>query len=233
MEIDMEANDSLLITNVSNVSSSLSQHFNFEMSDQKAKSNFIKGASREALEVEEKQKCSMMIFSVGAYLATVIPAVEKWTNATVNTKISNDVIIEKVVAGYDENNKHLQTILKFGCNKESITVTCYNTTQKVKIEGKGYLDFAQNFMEPFFKQKLSEEAVDKIDKYNRDVIASLSGKRKAVSRPMRSVKYKASAKLPCSKCEVTFSNNVQLSKHKLIVHTREQNDYKKFQEFSN
>ena len=224
MEIDMEANDSLLITNVSNVSSSLSQHFNFEMSDQKAKSNFIKGASREALEVEEKQKCSMMIFSVGAYLATVIPAVEKWTNATVNTKISNDVIIEKVVAGYDENNKHLQTILKFGCNKESITVTCYNTTQKVKIEGKGYLDFAQNFMEPFFKQKLSEEAVDKIDKYNRDVIASLSGKRKAVSRPMRSVKYKASAKLPCSKCEVTFSNNVQLSKHKLIVHTREQND---------
>ena len=48
------------------------------MSDQKPKANFIKGADREALEIEEKQKCKMLIFSVGAYLQMVIPAVDKW-----------------------------------------------------------------------------------------------------------------------------------------------------------
>ena len=53
MQIDMESNDSFMITNSSNISSSLSQHFNFQMSDTKAKANFIKGAAREALEVEE------------------------------------------------------------------------------------------------------------------------------------------------------------------------------------
>ena len=71
--IEMESNNSFNITSSSKISSSLVQHFDFEMSDQKAKANLIKGAAREALEVEEKQKCSMLIFSVGAYLETVIP----------------------------------------------------------------------------------------------------------------------------------------------------------------
>ena len=96
MEIEMEPNNSLMITNVSNVTSSLTQHFNFEMTDLKAKSNLIKGASREALKVEEKQKCSMLIFSVGAYLSTVIPAVGKWANASVNEEIDDNVMIEIV-----------------------------------------------------------------------------------------------------------------------------------------
>ena len=224
MEIEMEQNNSLIITNVSDVSSSLSQHFNYEMTDQKAKSNFIRGASREALEVLEKQKCNMLIFSVGAYLEVVMPAVEKWTNALGNIIINDNVMIEKVTAGYDENNKHLQTTIKFRFNKEIVTVTCYNTTQKIKVEGRGYLGLANNFLEPFFQKKLCGEVLDRIEKYNRDVIASLSGKRKAVSRPLRSVKYKASAKLPCSKCDNVFSNHVQLSKHKLVMHTRGNND---------
>ena len=205
MEIEMEQNNSLIITNVSDVSSSLSQHFNYEMTDQKAKSNFIRGASREALEVLEKQKCNMLIFSVGAYLEVVMPAVKKWTNALGNIIINDNVMIEKVTAGYDENNKHFQTIIKFRFNKEVVTVTCYNTTQKIKVEGRGYLDLANNFLEPFFQEKLCGEVLERIEKYNRDVIASLSGKRKAVSRPLRSVKYKASAKLPCSKCDNVFS----------------------------
>ena len=58
-EIEMDSNDSFIITNKSKISSSLFQHFNFEMTDQKAKANFLKGAAREVLEVEEKQKCTM------------------------------------------------------------------------------------------------------------------------------------------------------------------------------
>ena len=78
-----------------------------------------------------------------------------------------------------------------------ITVTCFNSTQKVKVEGRGYLDFVKNVLEPFIKTKLNQFALENIEKYNRDVLAALSGKRKVISRPTRSVKYKAMAKLPC------------------------------------
>ena len=50
-------------------------------------------------------------------------------------------------------------------------------------------------------------SVAKIEQVNKDVIAALSGKRKVISRPKRSVKYKAMAKLPCNKCDTSFINN--------------------------
>ena len=50
--VGFEPNESLVVSSGSNVKSSLTQHFNYEISDQKAKSNLIKGAAREALEVQ-------------------------------------------------------------------------------------------------------------------------------------------------------------------------------------
>ena len=81
------------------------------------------------MEVEEKQKCSMLIFSVGAYLETVIPTVDRWMKSVGTLKVNDiEVFVEKVTKGYDDNNKHLQTIIKFKFKKEAVTVTCYNTT---------------------------------------------------------------------------------------------------------
>ena len=94
----------------------------------------------------------------------------------------------------------------------------------MKVEGKGYQRFMSEFLEPFFSDKLQSVPPGKIEKYNKDVIAALSGKRKAVSRPTRSVKYKAMAKLPCSKCEISFPNNSQSNKHRRAMHTRGKND---------
>ena len=71
---------------------------------------------------------------------------------------------------------------------------------------------------------MNEVALGKIDQYNKAVIAALSGKRKSVSRPTRSVKYKSIAKLPFSKCEVSFISNAQLVKHKRTMHTKGPND---------
>lgn len=184
--------------------------------DKKAKSNLIKGASREAFETEEMQKCTMMIFSVGAYHEIIIPNVADWR---IGSKFLN-VDVENVIPGYDDNNKHMQTIIKFLFNKNMITVTCFNSTQKIKVEGRGYLEFVRTFLNPLIRSKLGEAALERIEKYNRDVIAALSGKRKVISRPMRSVKYKAMAKLPCSKCNSTFANNATLTKHKRSMHTR-------------
>ena len=104
-----------------------------------------------------------------------------------------------------------------------ITVTCYNTTQRVKIEGRGYIECGRKVIIPLFRAKIASAPPGKIEQYNKDVIAALSGKRKVVSRPVRSVRYKSTAKLPCSKCEITFMNSSQLNRHKVTKHVSDGN----------
>ena len=45
-----------------------------------------------------------------------------------------------------------------------------------------------------------------------------------MSRPTRSVKYKAMAKVPCNKCESSFVNKTQLEKHRKTMHSKGGND---------
>ena len=215
-QIENDVDDTMIVATGNNVKKSLEKHFNYEMSDKKAKSNLIKGASREAIETEEMQKCTMINLSVGAYHEVVISSFGDWKIGTkiINTEIKN------IIPGYDENQKHMQTIVKILFNKNMITVTFFNSTQRIKVEGRGYLDFVKNVLTPLIMNKLDKDTLENIEKYNRDVIAALSGKRKAISRPTRSVKYKAMAKLPCSKCDDTFSNSTTLMKHKRIMHTK-------------
>ena len=222
----MEMEKSLVIASGISVSNSLSQHFGYEVSDKKAKSSLIKSANREAFEIQERQKCVMMDLSTGAYHELVIPNVEEWKKGEKSKIIIQDLSIEivEVCPGYDEAEKHVQSIVRFVVNSNKVTVTCYNTTQRIKVEGKGYLEFVEKFLKPFFINKLSKAVHERIDNYNKEVIAALSGKRKAVSRPMRSVRYKALAQLPCSKCDLFFMNDVQLKKHKTRMHTKGGND---------
>ena len=215
-KIEAGNDETLTVATGNSVTTSLEKHFDYEMTDKKAKSNLIKGASREAMEIEEMQKCTMMIFSVGAYHEVIIPSVLEWR---IGTKVLN-IEIKEVIPGYDENHKHMQTIIKFLYKKNMITVTCFNSTQKIKIEGRCYIEFVEAILTPFIRTKLDKTTLENIDNYNREVIAALSGKRKALSRPTRSVKYKAMAKLPCTKCDATFSSSITLAKHKRIIHTR-------------
>ena len=217
-QLDLE--ETMVVATGDDVSKSLEKHFNYEMTDKKAKSNLVKGASREVLEIEEMQKCTMLIFSVGAYYEVIIPSVAEWK---IGTKIMNNEI-KNVIPGFDENNKHMQTIIKVLCGKNMVTVTCFNSTQKIKVEGNGYQEFVKTILDPLIKTRLNRNTLENIEKYNRDVIAALSGKRKALSRPTRSVKYKAMAKFSCTKCDTIFSNKTTLARHRKIVHTRGADD---------
>ena len=217
----MAVNDnSIVIATGNDIVESLGRHFNYELSDKKAKSNLIEGASREVFEIDEKQICTMLTFSVGAFAEVVIPTVIEWANSQEVTREGIKLKIETVIPSYDKNNKHVETIIKFRLKNDKITFTAYYTTQRVKIEGRGYVFFAQQFIIPLFKEKIEKVPEGKIDKYNKDVIAALSGKRKVVSRPMRSVRYKAMAMLPCPKCDSVFLNAGQLNKHKKLIHTK-------------
>ena len=130
-----------------------------------------------------------------------------------------EISIEEVRPAYDENEKHMETLVRLNVNGQKINVTCFNSTQKIKVEGRGYLEFVSRCLKPLFLEKISKVSLSSIEQYNKEVIASLTGKRKAVSRPMRSVKYKAMGKLPCSKCEHYFPSSTQLRSHMKSNHS--------------
>ena len=123
-EIEDEADNSIVVASGLETSSSLTRHFNYELSDKKAKSNLLKGAARESFEIDEKQKCTMMTFSVGSYLKVVIPTVVDWCNGKKRfTAEDLDIEIEEFAPGYDENQKHVETLIKFQVNKIKIPDT--------------------------------------------------------------------------------------------------------------
>ena len=150
LEIDNEAENSMVIASGSNVL--IGRHFGYQLSDKKAKSNLMKSSNREALEIHDRQGCIMMDFSTGAYLELVTPSVDEWKEAkTKKTRIEDlNMEIEDVIPSYDENMKHVETIVKFRGSNNIITVTCYNTTQRMKAEGKGYINFVDRFLKPLF-----------------------------------------------------------------------------------
>ena len=154
-----------LLEPLTKVSSSLGRNFGYKLSDKKAKSNLLKGAARESLEIFDNKTCVMLFFNVGSYLEVVFPSVLK----------------------YDDGGKHIDTLVTFKVNGQKIVVSCYNTTQKIKVDGAGKMEFVQSYLKPLFNDIIVKSG-QKIDEYNKSVIATLFGKRKAVSRPVRSVR---------------------------------------------
>ena len=72
MEIAADLNNSLEVVSGSDVSEVLVKHFNYKMSDRKAKANILKAAARDTFEVAEMQKCTMITFNVASYLHIVL-----------------------------------------------------------------------------------------------------------------------------------------------------------------
>ena len=213
--IEYENESSFTVTSKKDMNKSLAQYFAYELSDKKAKANLLKNATREAFVIDEKQKCSMLLFSVGSYKEAVLPTVDEW-KYSIKEKIqleNFEISVEEMRPAYDENEKLMETLVRFNVNGHKISVTCFNSTQKIKVEGKGYLEFVSRCLKPLFLERIRRVSLSPIEQYNKEVIASLTGKRKAVSRPMRSVKYKAMGKLPCLRCENNFTNSTQLRSH--------------------
>ena len=162
------------------ISNSLTRNFAYKLSDKKAKSNLLKGAAKEAFEIAHRQLCIMLFFSVGSFFEAVIPTIVEWKNRSKCFEIENlSIKIDNVLPGYDQDGKHMDTLVTFNVNGQKITVCCYNTTQKIKVEGKGYIEFFEKYLEKLFLD-IIKKAGAKIDNYNKGVIAALSGKRKII-----------------------------------------------------
>ena len=158
-EINYESNRSIIVATGWDVTQSLERIFNYKLSDKKAKSIFLRSAAREALEIDEKGVCTMLNLSVGSYHEVIIPLMTELIPGEMKLN-DYDVRIFEVIPTYDENRKHVETIVKVGVNNTKITVTFYNTTQRVKIEGKGYIDIGRKVIIPLIKDRIANTSVE-------------------------------------------------------------------------
>ena len=108
--------------------------------------NLLQAARRENFEKEDKQKCIKLKFNAGAYYEAVLPTVSGWkklNSFSFNRKI---IKVSEFKEGYEENNKHFDSKIVFLVNGTRIVVHSYNSTQNMKVEGKGYIDFKNDFL---------------------------------------------------------------------------------------
>ena len=85
--------------------------------------------------------------------------------------------------------------------------------------GNGYDNFIKIFLKPNFQSKISQN-IHNIENFNKQALISLSGKRKAVNRPMRSVRYKPLVRPSCNQCDESFVNKSHLGAHTKSIHKK-------------
>ena len=123
---------------MSKLKHSLARNFAYTLTDKKATSNFLKSASKDPLEVDVKQRCIVFTFSVGAYARCVLPQLKRWETDRTNFRSGNlEIETLSFTPGLDKSGKHIDSVVAFSVNGKKVTVSCFNTTQRIKIEGNG------------------------------------------------------------------------------------------------
>ena len=190
--------------------------FEYNMNDKTAKAKLIKGAKREAFEVENNQSSSNLIFSVGSWNHLVLPTIHYWNSNNSLKTCENEGIEVKIVSiktGRDVMGKHIDTQVIFSVNREKAVCHLYNTTQKILVNGNAYAQLVDHFLRPYFVAKLPIFE-SQISNYNNLVLETL-GSRK-VKRA--DVKYNGGSAFACAKCDVSCKTLSLLEKHKRKTH---------------
>ena len=105
------------------------------------------------LEQETKRDDSMSLrFSTGAYMEAVVPLLKYWKDEEGALLIPEDtdgikVEVKTVETTVENGGKTVQTIVKLDVHGEKVTITCYDTTVSMRIQG-------QKWMEQFYKRAL-------------------------------------------------------------------------------
>ena len=132
------------------------RNFGFKLSDKTAKKNLLSGAKRIPFEKDYKQKCVKLKFSSGAYKEAVLPTLVFWMSKLNKTFEYNSLSIRvsEVKAGYEENFKHFDTKVVLSTSNSRVVIHSYNSTQNIKVEESGYLNFPISYLEPIFLEAI-------------------------------------------------------------------------------
>ena len=93
-------------------------------------------------------------------------------------------------------------------NSSRLVLHCYNSKQKLMVQGQNYEKFALNCLEPFFKEKI-DETIEQIYKINDGVKESFGMKRDV------------NIEKSCPQCELVSSSSADLKIHIKSCHTKQ------------
>ena len=192
------------------------RNFQYELNQKQAKAKLIKGAKREAFDIEKKSSSINLIFNLGSWSSIVLPSIQYWNQikGEGTCKIgSSSIRVVSVKSGTEAGGNHVDTQIVFFINRDKVTCHFYNTTQLILINGHGYSKFVEEFLKPYFLSKITKN-MDEINDYNEKALESLSGKK--VKRG--SVKYKGGSTFPCNRCEFAARTLTSLAKHSRNEH---------------
>ena len=225
LKLSQSAIEEAEINASNNISIDYERNFNFKLTDKKAKSNLLKSANGRHFEVETKQMSKLLKFSPGAYLQVVKPLLNQYIkiHENQNTILENgfEIIVHDLREGQELNNKNVDTKIELSVNKQKVIMHCYNTTQNILVNGIGYLNFSENFLEPLFKEQVAK-LKRQISQYDDAVKISLSAR----GRPLRAKSLKSirseiqQSKFVCQKCNNQDESFRKLQKHKDIEHSK-------------
>ena len=210
-------------TNKTSTNGENDRRFNYDLTEKTMRAKILKGAKQEPLEMEERKTCTNLVFNAGAFQITVLPAVNAWKTYSENGQVLNCLDSKiKVIAyeeGTDKSGKHLDTKAVFLFDDKKITTHIYNTTQKIKVDGKDHLKFVECVLKPYFTKKINSHRYD-ISKTNENIIESLSAK--TVKRS--NVKYRGGSSVSLRRNKTlnsTLRSNISTSSIKTISSKRQ------------
>ena len=191
--------------------------FDYDLNDKSAKAKLLKGAKRGPFEVIKKSCSSNLVFNVGSWNKIVLQSISYWdqVKGDKSCKVGlTTVRVASVKYGTETGGKHVDTLIVFYVNRDKVTCHFYNTTQLILVNGHGYQNLIDEFLEPYFKSKI-EMNIKEIASYNEQALETLGGK--TVKRA--SVKYKSGSTFPCNRCDFSAKTLSALGKHKKADHT--------------
>ena len=153
--------------------------FQYNMNDKAAKGKLLKGAKKEAFEVVKNQASCNLDFNPGSWNHVVLPTLEYWNQIKGGKSCIIESLVIKVASvktGKDGIGKHIDTQIIFLANRDKIVCHFYNTTQRVLVNGHGYMTLVEKFLIPYFEYKIPLYEAQIIE-YNDFVLDTLGSKK--------------------------------------------------------
>ena len=126
--------------------------FTYKLNDKAAKSKLLKAASRPPIDMEENSTSTNLIFSAGAWIHAVLPAIKYWSEVqdSKTCKIGDYTVqIGGIKESKEIKGKHINTQLVFFGDRDKVVCHMYNTTLLILVNGHGYKKLIEPFLKPF------------------------------------------------------------------------------------
>ena len=166
-----------------------------------------------------------ILFSAGAYLEVVLPTIKAWNDLCGSsfTYGGLNIKVDEVKGGFEENSRHFDTKVVMFVDGIKVVIHSYNTTQNMKIDGKGYIQLIEKYLEPYFNDNIKRMERHIVES-NKNILTDLSNAPK--TQVTRSTRYKPVSNFKeawrthiCHEMNISFQKSNTLQEKILCVNS--------------